>query len=85
MFFVISIAVGISKQPCFYFVRIKFDQKPLPNFEISTFILVYSLLCLYMFYILLQEFLKKEFSQENILFWRTCEQYKPIEDSDKVF
>ncbi|XP_052099872.1 regulator of G-protein signaling 12-like isoform X2 [Mytilus californianus] len=29
------------------------------------------------------EFLKKEFSQENILFWRTCEQFKHIEDSDK--
>lgn len=29
------------------------------------------------------EFLKKEFSQENILFWRTCEQYKDIDDSDK--
>ncbi|XP_021353018.1 regulator of G-protein signaling loco-like [Mizuhopecten yessoensis] len=29
------------------------------------------------------EFLKKEFSEENILFWRTCEQYKSICDPDQ--
>ncbi|XP_069117934.1 regulator of G-protein signaling loco-like [Argopecten irradians] len=29
------------------------------------------------------EFLRKEFSEENILFWRTCEQYKSISDPDQ--
>ncbi|XP_069139918.1 regulator of G-protein signaling 14-like [Argopecten irradians] len=29
------------------------------------------------------EFLKKEFSDENIIFWRICEQYKSVSDSDK--
>lgn len=33
--------------------------------------------------IFLQEFLKKEFSQENIIFWRAVEQYKKIVESDK--
>ena len=30
-----------------------------------------------------QEFLKKEFSQENIVFWRAVEQFKQINDGDK--
>ncbi|XP_021378648.1 regulator of G-protein signaling 12-like isoform X2 [Mizuhopecten yessoensis] len=29
------------------------------------------------------EFLKKEFSEENIIFWRICEQYKSVCDNDK--
>ncbi|XP_033757456.1 LOW QUALITY PROTEIN: regulator of G-protein signaling loco-like [Pecten maximus] len=29
------------------------------------------------------EFLKKEFSEENIIFWRICEQYKSVSDNDK--
>lgn len=30
-----------------------------------------------------QEFLKKEFSQENIIFWKAVEQYKKIIEADK--
>ncbi|KAL5022712.1 hypothetical protein ScPMuIL_001867 [Solemya velum] len=29
------------------------------------------------------DFLKKEFSEENIIFWRSCEQYKKITDIEK--
>ncbi|XP_060064951.1 regulator of G-protein signaling loco-like isoform X2 [Ylistrum balloti] len=29
------------------------------------------------------EFLKKEFSEENIVFWRICEQYKSVSDGDR--
>ncbi len=31
------------------------------------------------------EFLKKEFSQENIQFWIECEKLKTLSDSDEVF
>ncbi|XP_064630120.1 regulator of G-protein signaling 12-like isoform X2 [Lineus longissimus] len=31
----------------------------------------------------LMEFLKKEFSQENLLFWITCEKFKRIQDKEK--
>lgn len=30
-----------------------------------------------------QEFLKKEFSEENILFWQACESFSQIPESDK--
>jgi hypothetical protein len=32
----------------------------------------------------LMEFLKKEFSQENLQFWIACERFKKTEDKDKV-
>ena len=32
----------------------------------------------------LQEFLKKEFSEENIVFWSTCEKFKKITDANEV-
>ena len=34
--------------------------------------------------LLLQDFLKKEFSEENINFWNRCEHYKLIQDSEQV-
>jgi regulator of G-protein signaling len=30
------------------------------------------------------EFLKKEFSQENIQFWIECEKFKKLSDADEV-
>ena len=30
------------------------------------------------------EFLKKEFSQENIQFWIACEKYKKLSDAEEV-
>lgn len=35
------------------------------------------------FFFLLQEFLKKEFSQENIIFWTSCEEYRKCEEESK--
>lgn len=40
----------------------------------------HSLICRFFFS---QEFLKKEFSQENIIFWKAVEQYKKIIEADK--
>lgn len=34
--------------------------------------------------IFLQEFLKKEYSQENIVFWCLCEKYKKIKSDNVV-
>lgn len=31
----------------------------------------------------LQEFLKKEFSEENILFWQACEFFSHVPENDK--
>lgn len=31
----------------------------------------------------MQEFLKKEFSAENIYFWTTCERFRQLEDGDR--
>ena len=42
-------------------------------------LILVSLLCS------LQEFLKKEFSEENIVFWLECESYKAITDDEKVW
>lgn len=36
-----------------------------------------------MLYILFQEFLKKEFSHENIYFWVACERYRSVDDLDE--
>lgn len=36
--------------------------------------------CLYICIISLKEFLKKEFSHENIYFWAACERYKDTKD-----
>ncbi len=33
--------------------------------------------------LLLQEFLKKEFSEENILFWQACEFFSHVPENDK--
>ena len=33
---------------------------------------------------LFQEFLKKEFSEENLVFWIACEQYKKIGNLEQV-
>lgn len=33
--------------------------------------------------LLLQEFLKKEFSEENILFWQACECFSHVPATDK--
>lgn len=32
-----------------------------------------------------QEFLKKEFSEENVLFWLACEDFKKTQDKKQVF
>ena len=32
---------------------------------------------------MLQEFLKKEFSEENILFWQACEFFSHVPENDK--
>lgn len=32
-----------------------------------------------------QEFLKKEFSEENVLFWLACEDFKKMQDKTQVF
>lgn len=42
--------------------------------------LVVSFICLSL---LLQEFLKKEFSEENILFWQACEFFSQVPEHDK--
>jgi len=34
-------------------------------------------------YMFLQEFLKKEFSEENILFWQACECFSQVPEHDK--
>ena len=36
------------------------------------------------FEMLLQEFLKKEFSDENIVFWIACENFRNITDFEEV-
>ena len=33
--------------------------------------------------LVLQEFLKKEFSEENILFWQACEFFSHVPENDK--
>lgn len=33
--------------------------------------------------LVLQEFLKKEFSEENILFWQACEYFSHVPENDK--
>lgn len=43
------------------------------------FEIVYKLLCC----VSLQEFLKKEFSEENILFWQACEYFSHVPATDK--
>lgn len=37
----------------------------------------------FVFSLLLQEFLKKEFSEENILFWQACEFFSQVPEHDK--
>lgn len=34
-------------------------------------------------FLTLQEFLKKEFSEENILFWQACEFFSHVPETDK--
>lgn len=34
--------------------------------------------------VLFQEFLRKEFSEENVLFWAACESFKKTKNIDKV-
>ncbi len=38
---------------------------------------------LFIFLFILQEFLKKEFSEENILFWQACEYFSHVPETDK--
>ena len=32
-----------------------------------------------------QEFLKKEFADENIIFWKKCEEYRKLADENEVW
>lgn len=34
--------------------------------------------------VLFQEFLRKEFSEENVLFWAACESFKKTKNIDRV-
>jgi len=40
-------------------------------------------LILFLSLFILQEFLKKEFSEENILFWQACEYFSHVPETDK--
>lgn len=40
-------------------------------------------LIVFLFLFILQEFLKKEFSEENILFWQACEYFSHVPETDK--
>jgi len=38
----------------------------------------------FFFVIFWQEFLRSEFSEENLLFWIKCEEYKKLNDANQV-
>lgn len=47
------------------------------------YVLQTNYLILFLFLFILQEFLKKEFSEENILFWQACEYFSHVPETDK--
>lgn len=48
-----------------------------------VYVLQINYLILFLFLFILQEFLKKEFSEENILFWQACEYFSHVPETDK--
>lgn len=76
------------------FEKLLEDPKGLQTFAVSAQFFPLNILCMCMYYMymcililyqvqlfLFKEFLKKEFSHENIYFWAACERYKDTKDS----
>lgn len=58
----------------------------MPNGQMLIKCLIIGCFCNAVAYIIitLQEFLRKEFSEENIIFWTKCEEFRQITDDAEV-